>query len=522
MSRFARPSFRFADLDVLPSGRKNRRLFDWWCDDEGEDRQQLLRELRSRSPYEFPSCAPVQNDPAPPLNEPARQGHAKAYLVIDPDHVRTVLKDSVSYSNIPYAGLGGASFMLAMDPVAQGTDWHHEQREALKAALSSYGQAGLRQLGVLAADQAAHTSLRSADFDLALFAEQASLRFFGQLFGFGFQDYALLQDAARAAYRALQYLAFGQHFVSEPGTLVSAQTALAKLASRAASLMEEYEYRSRSPRRYGMKGAETWPEGVQPWSEVGLEIGLGKPLLARIACVRTPLSHRDLATIVACSIAGTLGNVQTGVCSLMAEALRDEAFRNELQGAGENDTTYERLLGGRLCWFPPVSVIPRRTGRSEVKLGETDIPPGTDLLLLLETPPNALAPDTAGACPHVWGDVSTGSAAHACLGRVPASVLMAQIVKRTLRLPGLKRSLDPLTGEVLTMRRLWGIACTQFPLRFDRERERAQQNLIVAMRVKPPISENAAQMPGSENRSPRAISASCALRSASALLCEPV
>jgi cytochrome P450 len=498
MSRYERPPFNLKDMDGKNDEARNRLLFDWWCDEgdgpgEGDferlsDRLSFIRSLSGR-PTPIPSRALRQDDPAPLLTEPAPQGFHKVYLLSKPDHVRKALTDKANFSNLPYAALGGASFLLGMDPEPgyDGKDWHARQKKLVKAAFGYYTAAppeSLRALAKLAVEQAAQTSLVRSDFDLALFAEQAALRYMGQLFGYGVQDHGLLEETSKATYRALQYLAIGQHFVTEPGTLPAAQQALGRLITRTSKLMDDYTQLARSPRRYGFEPGRSWPEGVQPWSEIGLS-NLGEPLLKQLPKLDSPLSGRDRATVAATLLAGTLGNIQSAACLLIRSLLRSpEAER--LAERSKSDDELEAWLLQRMALLPPVPVLPRRTRDKEVDLGGVKIPAGTDCLLLLEG---------ESSCPHVWGDaVMGGVAIHACLGRELSLPLIAALVRHVLKLEGLTPALDPLTGEVRKIERLWGFACVRYPLRYERERVRPQQNLIVSMRVKPPISENVAHL----------------------------
>jgi hypothetical protein len=525
MNRYKRPPFVLNDLNTLPRDEaRNRLLFDWWCD-EGElkqacgpsrksDRLSYIDSLGGE-PTPFPSRSLRQNDPAPPLNERAPQGFRLAFLLSKPEHIRKALTDTENFCNLPYAALGGASFLLGLEP-GQGyndIDWHSQQQGLVSEALDYYKPAGLGVLAKLAVDQAALTSLARPAFDLAEFAEQAALRYAGQLFGYGFQDHGLLEEASRTTYRALQYLTVGQHFVTEPGTLPAAQNALGRLTARTSQLMEDYTRLERSPRRYGRKQSAKWPEGVQPWGDLGLS-ALGEPLLKRLPNLPKPassastsapgelLSGRDRAIVAATLVAGTLGNIQSAVCLLMQSLLCGPA--DELNSVSDlaksvNPCMTEQLekdLLRRLAKLPPVPVLPRRTRDAEVTLAcGARIPADTDCLLLLEGQPGCPHAHTAEPCPRVWGGVGTlGEAPHACLGQALSMSLIMALVSHTLRLPGLKLALDPLTGDTLQVERLWGFACTRYPLRFERERYRAQQNLIVSMRVKAPISENAMRL----------------------------
>jgi cytochrome P450 len=503
MSRYVRRVFDIHDLDGKTAEEANRVIFDWWCDegdfDDGNgnartsDRLSYIRSLGGR-PTRIPSCAPHQDDPAPPITQHAPQGFRPVYLLSDPSHVREALTNHEKFGNLPYAALGGASFLLGLDPGPgdKGVDWHAKQRALVERALAAYSAPGLRVLAAKAVEQAALTSLDRPDFDMAEFAGQAALRYAGALFGYGYHDHILLAEASRATYRALQYLAVGQHFVTEPGTLPAAQQALAALVARTSELADEYARLERSPRRYGPPNWRKWPVGVQPWSELGLS-ELGKPILKRLPAIVDPpdersgqtLSGRDRAIVVATLIAGTLGNIQSAACLLLQYLLTDPRGQEARERIRHLpcDESLEAVLAPFLEALPPVPVLPRRT-REPVRLGGGDpIPADTDCLLLLET----------GACPHTWGGVPGASAPHECLGGALSLPLIAALVHRAVKLPELRVALDPIDGDTPKVQRLWGFACTSYPLRYDQEQSK-QQNLIIRMRVKPPISENAMRL----------------------------
>ena len=503
MSRTVRKKFNVAELaEQTHDEARNRLLFDWWCD-EGDllgeadhlrlsDRRRYIASLNGKA-TPFPSRSALQNDPAPLLTESSPQGFRPVYLLSKPEHIHTALTDSESFCNLPYAALGGASFMLGLEPGPgfKGVDWHAAQRALVRQALGSYTPATLRKLAQYAVDQAALTSLTRTEFDLAHFAEQAALRYFGQLFGYGFHDHSLLEEASRTTYRALQYLAIGQHFLTEPGTLPAAQQALGRLSERTSQLMDDYARLQRSPRRYGLKPGRDWPVGVQPFSEIGHSGVLGMPLLKLLPTLDGPLSGRDRATVAATLLAGTLGNIQSAVCLLTQSLIRgpvDERLAVRKWACG---ATLEASLEQRLAKLPPVPVLPRRTLK-EVMLDGVTIDANTDCLLLLDGLPGCVNAHQATACPRIWGEVVGAPVApHACMGQQLSLPLIATLVRHTLKLDDLKLALDPLTGETLKLERLWGFACTRYPLRFDREKVRSQSNLIVSMRVKAPVSENA-------------------------------
>ena len=488
MPRYDRPKFDLCEMRRLPPEARARLMFDWWCDEE--DREAFLRRRRGRTTL-LRSRSHVQDDPAPPRNRPPAQGRSLVALISDPDAVAHALTDSATYGNIPYAELGGASFMLALDPGASvapdGTDWHTEQRRVAKQILGRFSPAQLAGAAHRAVEQAAIVGLAAPAFDLADFAQQAALRYFALVFGYGSRDHVLLEEAARRGYRALQYLIVGRHFASEPGTIPAAQEALARLAARSDALIHEYFTLRRAPRRAWQPGkvspADRWPTGVQPWDELGLS-GLGDPVLRTLPGDAGALSGQDLCTLLGGLLVGMVGNVQTAVC-LMVEALfqaRDgdtvDAWR-ELQRC-ELHAPVRRLMARR----PAVPFLPRRVLKG-VKVRGVRIAPGTECIL-------ALRPGADAGCP--WGEGEQGKGIHACLGRAFVEPLLEELMHRVVHLPDLEQALDDVTGEVVAPERLWGFGCTRYPLRYRRDRQRVQQPLIVVMPVKAPIAENAQRL----------------------------
>ncbi len=514
MTRFDRPDFESDLWDLRTAAgparsqeEQNRLLFDWWCDNgtppsagapaRESDRLAFIQS-RTSSVTPFPSRAIRADDPAPLLTARAPEGFRTAYLVRDADDVHEALTDTRTFSNVPYAALGGASFLLGQDPPQRGEiDWHAEQRALITEAFKPYlGEPALWDVALRAVEQAALTSLVRPQFDLAQFAEQAALRYASLLFGYAVQDFTLLQDASRATYRALQYVAVGQHFVTEPLTLPAAQEALGRLIDRTSALVDEYTRLARSPRtihsprRFASGVRDDWPVGVQPWSDLGMS-ALGEPLLKRLPGLHgtrktdRELSGRDRAIVASTSLAGTLGNVQSAVCLATRAFLEgSDAALREVRKINQVPQNIRAEVEKHLAKHPPVTVLPRRTLFDYPRKGQVTIPAGADCLVLLE--------GTAG-CPNGKPptDRAWGQGMHQCLGRDWSMPLIATLVHYALRLPGLVNALDPLTGEPLGLERLWGFGSTRYPLQFERDRYRVQSNLIVSMRIKPPISENA-------------------------------
>ena len=486
MTRFRRPDFNIDEINGLGDEARTRLQFDWLRDDG--DRAQWLQELGGRVEW-IRSRAHVLDDPSPPRSAPVPQGHVSVALVSDPRDVETALSRPDQFSNAPYAELGGAAFMLAIEPGKDkvGNDWHAEQRKLAEDALQ-YAPSALEEAARRACEQAELLSLRAPSFDMAEWAEQAALRYFGLLFGFAGRDHLLLEDAARAGYRALQYLIIGRHFTSEPGTLPAAQLALARLATRSAALMDDYALLARSPRAplhpAQEHPADTWPDGVQPWHELGLS-ALGHPVLKKLPGMAGRLNGQDLCNVVGGLLVGTVGNVQTALCQMVQHALAEPPELRRIKSLNIQGLQHEvtRLL----ALLPPVPFLPRRA-IVKVTLNGATVGAGTDCILVL-------APKLGASCPFAWGSVAApAKAPHACLGRALIEPLLAVLLQRTLNLPGLAERIDGRTGERLKPERLWGMGCLRYPLQHDREQLRVQQPLIVVMRIKSPQAENAERL----------------------------
>lgn len=500
MSRFQRPDFCIDDLDKKQhKEEKTRLIFDWWCDDK--DRAAFFDKLvERRRPVFIYGRMPVENDPCPPRDQPVKQGHAKVALITCPKTVGEILEDPENFSSIPYAELGGASFMLALDPGPgsheDGHDWHGEQREVGAQLLASFNADQLAEVAKLAVQRASVVSLADSVFDLAELAEQAALRYFELLFGFAGADHAILEDAARRGYRALQYLIVGRHFVSEGSTIPLAQQAMSRVAKRTSELVQEYANLARAPRKPTRPGqpktSDKWPEGVQPWDENELS-DLGAPILARIPALSGRLSGQDLANVVSGLVVGTVGNVQTALCLMVQDILRSPAEFYRLRDLHRVDLLREvrRLVAKN----PPIAFLPRRT-RKPMTIRDVPIGKDVDCILVLRS-------SGVEGCP--WGAGATGHAKHVCLGRAFSEPLLVELLYRVLRLPDLDQLLDRFDDDKpVAPERLWGFGCTRYRLRYRRYQQRVQQPLIVVMPIKTPVAENANRLRGIiRNAAPR-------------------
>lgn len=469
--------------------QSNRLMFEWLCDDE---RRAELYGWVGKEDIPIQSRSHRDENQTPPA---AAKGHELARLVTCPDRIQAILRDDGRlYSNDPYAQLGGGGFMLALDPANTN---HDEQRRIAKAVFPADDE--VKQLAALAVRSAAVLSLRRGVVDVADFAEQAALRFCSDLFGFALKDFLVLEAAARQAYRALNYVNFARHFVTEPGLLPQARLDMGRLLRRTAELIDEY-------------AQKTWP--ARPDDCVPLEgFDAFRPVLSRLAegvevadpkrkpgaTVRVPdgsFSNEQRAVLAVGLIAGTVGNVQAAACIAVKAFFKhhvDEEVRRRLfdmQSPTDLERTLWPCIVEALRLNPPVPLLPRR-----------DTQKRQQLLLAVGAatargkPQFHLPPASAKPAPMsledalVFGGMEFGT--HWCLGRLLAVPLTLQIVQRVMTLPGLDEQLDPLDGLPVGLEKRWAFKCERYPLLYRSADLRMQQTLNVAMRVKSPIDQHA-------------------------------
>lgn len=484
----------------------NRMLFEWLADDD--DRAELFHQLRdaNRKLLPFPSITRLEIDPAPPLTEPPFHGHRTAYLVLDRGLIETILKDrNGRFLNRPYRAIGSGGFMLGLDPGAQPGGQPHPhavQRQVAENAVQPLetGKTMAEQaarLCELAIEQAGVIALARRRFDLADFAEQAGLRYCELLMGFAMQDHALLQDALARSYRALNYQMLGRHFLHEPGTIESAQVAMAQLARRIDELMRDYDMRVRYPEDPASPfnprpERELWPHGVSPPASLGLS-GF-EPLLMRWArSGGDPLSAAERSSLAVGMLAGIVGNLQAAVC-IAVEAILRESGGNHIDLATD-EQSLSRRIGNALALNPPAPFLPRSyavVGSPPVCHEFARIEDGSDLVLCLGAASHQPPQGSTGYDPLVFGLPPEGL--HNCLGASLVWPLIVAVTRHVLRLPGIARCIDPVDSEPVRLRKRWGFGCESLPLQYRRDRLRVQQPLQVVMRIKTPVAENAARL----------------------------
>lgn len=468
----------------------NRSLLEWLSDDVR--RSELYEQLRKRGGlFMFGSRAIRHNSDMELRNDPDAGdpsfGHKPVCLLTCRAHIERALRNDKEFSNSPYQNLGGGTFVLALDDPAL----RKRQLVVLGSALNVAPES-IARLSTFARESAALLSLRGSKFDLAVFAEQAALRFCSALFGFPTKDYSLLESAMRSAYRGLVYQNLGRHFVTDPTILPIAKQEMGRLLERASNLIDEYA---------GLCSNER-PDGVD---RMGGDLQSFEPVMRRLAMMPVDLSGEELAVLVVGAMAGIVGNVQASVCI----AVRAFFHANVEQKVGRsvctlqvpytNPATKDPLwpwIAEALRRNPPVAFLPRRTTMKVTFADGASLPEGTECVLAIgaatcqQSEPLFEADKLQGSDdPLIFGLDWHG--AHACIGNHLAKPLISNIVRHVLRLPGLAERLDPEDGSVIGLEKLWGFACLRYPLSYRVDRVRRQQTLNISMRIKSPFAQNA-------------------------------
>jgi hypothetical protein len=457
---------------------RNRLLREWLGDDA---HRQALYELINRQPggaIEIPSRDSRQREcdtcgletPRPP----PEYGHTKVQLITNYTLINEILKnDQGEYSSRVYAELGGGNFMLALDPKAGANAAHAAQRDAHKDCFP-HNTDLIVELAHLSCQAASIMSLRAPEFDLAVFAEQAALRFCQKLLGYALIDYRLLEAALRAGYRALVYQVLGRHFVTDPTVIPESRQLMGRLLARTSTLIDGYAAEDDDVL------AGTTDRAV-PNNFV--------PVMKRLGTLEGNLNGEQRAVIAVGAALGTMGNVQAATCIAVKAFFAEPALFEKAQSLArkESDGRQTRLLAqwqglieGPLRKNPPIPFLPR------MKIDASGCAVQEVLLALGGATQSSCA---AGGDSLIWG--LPGKAPHWCAGQALAWPLVVEIVRHVMSLPGLAQRLDPQDASVIGLKKRWGFACESYPLLHQRERRVAQSTLNVAMRLKSPVKESA-------------------------------
>jgi len=455
---------------------RNRLLREWISDDA--DRALLFKLINDRGgELVFPSrdAGPRDCD-CWGLETPRPQPvlvHKPVCLVTDRSLIEEMLLNKEGkYSNRVYAELGGGNFMLALDPRA--TDGHRAQREAYHHCFS-YADSTIAKLSHFACEAAAIMSLRAPEFDLALFAEQAALRFCQKLMGYALTDYRLLETAMRAGYRALVYQVLGRHFVTDPTAIPAGKMEMGRLLRRTSELIDAYAVDDED----ALKGTKdrAVPDGFAP-------------VMSCLGKLPGDLNGEHRAIIAAGAALGTVGNVQAAACIAVQSFFRSDDLFNKARALAQSDgndretlnfSGWQKLIQDSLRENPPIPFLPR------LEIDEQGNATREFLLALGGgTQGNG---SNGGDDPLIWG--LPLQASHWCAGQALAWPLIVEIVRQVMRLPALEERLDPEDATVIGLKKRWGFACESYPLTHRRDRRVAQASLNVAMRLKSPVKDNA-------------------------------
>jgi hypothetical protein len=459
---------------------RNRLLLQWLSDDDHRAKlYKLINERGGR--LAFPSRDTGQREAEGLGLEAARPlpvtGHKTVWLVTERMAIEEALRDDATrddgyrYSNRVYAELGGGNFMLALD----AAEAHKAQRDAYQECFP-HDPGLIMQLSRAACEAASVMSLRAAEFDLAVFAEHAAVRFCQKLMGYSFRDYTLLEGSLRVAYRGLVYQVFGRHFVSDPLAISGAKQALGKLLARTSTLIDAY--------------TDDDEDALKGCMDKAMPVGL-LPVLKELGKYKADLNGEQRAVIAVGAAVGTVGNVQAAACIAMKGLFADPGLFNRARGLLREDfgsalsefAAWQGLIEPLLASNPPIPFLPRLVIGPDGKAEK-------ELILALGGG-TADVNNSSHDDPLIWGLPPPEQGRHWCAGQVLAWPLIVEIVRQVIRFPGLDQRLDPQDASVNGLKKRWGFACESYPLTYQRERRIVQSSLNVAMRLKSPVKDNA-------------------------------
>jgi hypothetical protein len=465
---------------------RNRQILRLLKDDRGRRRMHALG--KGTGGYlEFPSRDSGEragNDDDGPLalRPPPALGYRQGVTIVTERAVieKILADDGQKYSSRVYGELGGGNFMLSLDPGANAgsKEAHRAQRKAFFDCFPhSRNVDVIAQLADAACEAASIGSLRPNDFDLAVFAEQAALRFCQKLMGYALKDHALLETALRAGYAGLVYQVLGRHFTTDPTALPLAKAEMGKLLKRTSELIDAYADGDEDAD--ALKGTK---DRYLPGDFV--------QVLRKMAVHGGNLNGEQRAVIAIGAALGTVGNVQAAVCIAVKAFFADRGLYQKVRllarspqelkpGCTQQFPAWQALIVGPLRHNPPIPFLPR------VKISK-DGPP-RELLLALGAATDKS--DSLQDDPLIWG--LPGNANHWCAGQALAWPLIVEIVRHVMRLPGLAQRLDATDASVIGLTKRWGFACEKYPLSYQRDRRVAQSSLNIAMRLRSPVKDSA-------------------------------
>ena len=388
----------------------NRLLFSWLsCDTE---RRKLYDQLiGEKQVLMFESRAFFNDQPHSGFEDRPKKFRQKACLVVHPDHVAEVYKNSgeCAWSNAPYKDLGG-TFMLALDESAPDPASGMVDSFLSPGAQRDYCYKLLQRLttsfdciATVAFKAGASLALKQRDFDLAELAEMVAINYVARLFGFSQADLPLLKATASAIGNGLMFVNAGQHFITDPATVPAAKQALAKLSNRAAVLIDLYDRaieqeqidRSTDLQEEFDELRETWFENPEQPRQSGklqqLKQQNFRPLMELMANeqqYRIPASAystTEKAIMVAGLVSGTITNLRAAVCIAVQQffnlpfedlkRVRSAAKDARVQHHDANWTdteagVFRALVEEALRINPPPPFVPRRAAKAMTLNGQ--------------------------------------------------------------------------------------------------------------------------------------------------------
>ena len=452
-------SDRLAEFDAALAGAPraaNELLAGWLADDT--ERARLYENMRAsgRTVLRFGS---VEGTAA---GGPARD----VYLVTGRDDVEAALKH---FSVSPYAALGGGRFLLAIDD----RPLHAAQREYVTRQLR-YDSAVIADCAREAFRRAAILPLKQPKFQLPELAEQTALRFLEQLFGLPKTAFAVFAATMRRAYLELTFRIIGRHFADE---LEPAQTLPADVKDLDTRLGELF--------------GDPLPDDAEPpqWSSTVLA---GHTVIERCRAFANGHPADMLAAILVGLGTGTVGNVQAAVTIAIDDFFNGGGGIDDATAAARADRDDElwELVCEALARNPPAAFLARAADGRHVEFDDdgrrAPIPAGAEVLLGIG--------GTQARHLVFGGPAGDRDFVHQCVGEHLARPLITHIVKQVLRLPGLAQTLDAGSGVPPRPKKRWGVICSDYPLRYALPHRMSKSPLMVVMRIKPPVKENAARI----------------------------
>ena len=430
------------------------------------------------------------------------------YLLAKREHVKRALTESEEFSSSPYRALGSGTFMLGL------RKYDHQEQRAFASKYLRYEPRIIDALASVAFAAAAVLPSKQRKFDLVDVSEQAALRFAGFLFGFEQADHVLLEKTMRLAYLGANYQIMGRHFLSEPGAVLEATSAMGALLQRKIVAIDRS-----LPREIGQTETDTFKQIKLEREELRQAMGKSmgspppefEPVLKRIADdtlpgVKGDYSGNELAVIVVGLIAGSIGNIQAGASIAINEFFRRRAlFERAREGAtkwqlGETDGgPLNDLIWEALRLNPPVPFLPARRRRNCFST-PTLIPEGTNVILAVGGAtrdgidhPDDFKEDRKERDPLIFGGPEGTSAfLHQCVGQHLAMPVIAAHRQGSSHARWPDGNIRSEDREAASFGKALGGQLQEVPAQGVRSQDVLTQfPLIVIMKVKTPVSKHA-------------------------------